>query len=88
MTSGKSSGDQRPEVKLSAQQTASVAHAVAEYIHAQRERYHPQAIQLEFGEVWARFFPAADLERLRVLQPGKERVPNPPFYEELGENGL
>ena len=91
MASGKNSGDLRPEVKLSPQQTATLAHAVAEYIHVQREQYHPRAVPLEFGEVWSRFFPTADLERMRVLQPGRERVPNPPFYdglEKLGFTGL
>ena len=29
-----------------------------------------------------------DLERIRVLQPGQERVPNPPFYEDLEKLGF
>jgi hypothetical protein len=88
VASGKSSGDQRSEVNLSPEQTAGLAHAVAEYIHAQRAHYHPRAVPLQFGEVWSRFFPAADLERMRVLQPGKERVPNPPFYQDLEKMGF
>lgn len=62
--------------------------AVAEYIHVQRARYQGRAAQLAFSEIWLRFFPAIDLERIRVLQPGRERVPNPPFYAELEKLGF
>jgi hypothetical protein len=76
------------EVTLSAQQSAVLAQAVAEYIVAQRTHYLSRAVPLAFGEVWSRFFPAVDLERIRVVQPGQERVPNPPFYESLEQIGF
>jgi hypothetical protein len=65
--------------------------AVAEYISVQRDRYYSRGVPLTVGNTWSRFFPVADLERVRVLQPGLERVPNPPFYpdlEKLGFSGL
>ena len=82
---------EQPRGTLTPQQMATFSHAVAEYISVQRDRYYNQAAPLTFGNTWLRFFPAADLERLRVLQPGRERIPNPPFYadlERLGFTGL
>ena len=73
---------------LSATEVASFTEAVAEYIRAQRTRYHPRAAPLAFSDLWSRFFSAWDLERIRVLQPGQERVPNPPFYAELERLGF
>src|SRR5580704_3950120 len=77
-----------PAIKLSEQQIAALSQAVAEYINFQRTRYSIGAAPLAFGEVWSRFFPAVDLERIRVLQPGQERVSNPPFYEDLEKLGF
>ena len=74
--------------KLSPQQMVTFSQAVAEYIYTQRNRYYPDAAPLAFGEVWSRFFPAVDLQRIRVLRPGQERVPNPPFYEALERLGF
>ena len=91
MLFAKKPGDERPRGTLTPQQMATLSQAVAEYISVQRDRYYNQAAPLTFGNTWSRFFPAADLERLRVLQPGQERVPNPPFYadlEQLGFTGL
>ena len=31
---------------------------------------------------------AVDLERIRILPPGQERVPNPPFYADLEKMGF
>jgi hypothetical protein len=80
--------DEQPGGTLSPAQIAAFSQAVAQYIHTQRDRYHGRAAPLAFGEVWSRFFPAVDLERIRVLQPGQERVPNPPFYEDLEKLGF
>ena len=60
-----------------------VSQAVAAYIHAQRNHYYDQGKPLAFGPTWGGYFPVVDLERLRVLEPGRERVNNPPFYVEL-----
>jgi hypothetical protein len=76
---------------LSPQQITAFTSEVAEYIRSQRAQYYNRAAPLAFSEVWSRFFPAVDLERIRVLQPGQERVSNPPFYgdlEKLGFTGL
>ena len=66
--------------------------AVAEYIHAQREPTTMAARSRWRLAISGRAFsPRIDLERIRVLQPGQERVPNPPFYadlEKLGFTGL
>ena len=42
--------------------------AVAQYIYAQRNRYYEHGKQLTFGESWTRYFAAADLERVRILE--------------------
>ncbi len=78
----------RPDISLSPQQIAFFSQRVAEYIRGQRARYYSRAAPLAFGNSWLRFFPAADLERVRVLQPGQERVANPPFYVELVKLGF
>lgn len=85
---GQKPARQREAATLSPEQMASFTHAVAEYIHAERAFYHPQAAPLSFGEVWSRFFSPIDLARIRVLQPELERVPNPPFYAELEKLGF
>ena len=77
-----------PEPALSPQQITWFSQAVADYIQSQRALYLPRAATLAFSELWSNFFPAVDLERIRVLQPGQERVPNPPFYEELEKLGF
>jgi len=74
--------------ELSPEQLGSFVQAVAEYIRAQRQHYLSRAVPITFTELWSRFFPAVDLERIRVLQPGLERVPNPPFYPELEKLGF
>ncbi len=73
---------------LSPTEIASFTEAVAEYIRAQRASYFPRAAPLAFSELWLRFFSASDLERIRVLQPGQQRVANPPFYSELQKLGF
>lgn len=88
MPFAKQAKDEQPGGKLTPQQITTFSQAVAEYIYAQRNRYYPLAATLAFGEVWSRFFPAVDLERIRVLQPGRQRVPNPPFYEDLEKLGF
>ncbi|MGC2112596.1 MAG: hypothetical protein WA655_23960 [Candidatus Korobacteraceae bacterium] len=79
---------QRQQPNLSPEQIAWLTQAIVEYVHVQRVRYLPLAASLSFSEVWSRFFPAIDLERIRVLQPGLERVANPPFYAELEKLGF
>jgi hypothetical protein len=74
--------------ELSPQQVAAFTQWVAEYIRVQRTSYHPRAVPLAFSDIWLRFFSAADLERIRILQPGQERVTNPPFYAELEKLGF
>ena len=91
MLFAKKTPDEQPRGTLTPRQMVTFSHAVAEYIGVQRDRYYSRATPLAFGELWSRFFSAADLERLRVVQPGLERVSNPPFYpdlEELGFTGL
>ncbi len=77
-----------PQPALSPQQVDSFTRAVAQYIRAQRTYYYGRAVPLTFSEIWSRFFRSVDLERIRVLQPGQERVPNPPFYRELEQLGF
>jgi hypothetical protein len=87
----KSPRSEQPRGPLTPEEMALLSQAVAQYIRAQRARYYGPAAPLAFGSLWSRFFPLADLERLRVVQPGQERVPNPPFYtdlERLGFTGL
>jgi hypothetical protein len=79
------------DIILSPQQIAWFSHEVASYIHSQRAYYYDRGKPLAFGPTWAGYFQQADLERLRVLEPGQERVANPPFYvdlEKLGFEGL
>jgi len=81
----------QPQPELSPQQIAFFTQAVAEYIRAQRVRYYSRAAPLSFSDLWSRFFEPVDMQRVRALQPGQERVPNPPFYaqlEQLGFTGL
>ncbi len=73
---------------LSSQQFAWFTQQVVEYIRAQRHRYYGEGKSLAFGETWAHFFPREDLERVRILEPGRERVANPPFYVELQKLGF
>ena len=83
--------EESPQPPLSPQQVAAFVQAVVEYIRAQRAHYYPRAAPLAFSEIWLRFFSPVDLQRIRILQPGQERVPNPPFYadlEKLGFTGL
>jgi len=61
---------------------------VAQYIRAQRAHYYSRAVPLTFSELWSRFFSQVDLQRIRVVQPGQERIPNPPFYTELEQIGF
>lgn len=77
-----------PQPSLSPEQIATFTQAVAQYIRAQRAHYHPRSVALSFSELWSRFFPPVDLQRIRVIQPGQERVPNPPFYAELEKLGF
>lgn len=83
--------EKEPRPDLSAEQIASLTRSVAEYIRAQRSHYYGRAVSLEFSELWSRFFLPIDMQRIRVVQPSQERVPNPPFYgdlEKLGFRGL
>jgi hypothetical protein len=80
--------EEQPQPNLSPEQTASFVQAVAAYIRTQREAYRPNAAPLAFSDIWLRFFAASDLERIRILQPGQESVPNPPFYADLAKMGF
>ncbi len=86
MLGTKPEGERRPN--LSPTEVASLTGAVAEYIRAQRAGYRPRSAPLAFSELWLKFFPKSDLERIRILPPGQERVPNPPFYAELEKMGF
>ena len=77
--------------RLSAQQTTWFTAQVVAYIHAQRALYYPDAKPLAFGESWIGYFQKVDLERIRIVEPRRRRVSNPPFYadlEKLGFTGL
>lgn len=78
----------QPQPSLSPEQIATFTRAVAQYIRAQRAHYYSHAVALSFSELWSRFFSPVDLQRIRVIQPGQERVPNPPFYSELEKLGF
>ena len=80
--------EQQPQPALSSEQVASFTQAVAQYIRAQRAHYYGRAVPLTFSDLWSRFFSPVDLQRIRVIQPGQERVPNPPFYAELEQLGF
>ena len=82
----KPEGERRPN--LSPIEVTSLVEAVAEYIRAQRAAYHPRSAPLAFSDLWQKFFPQSDLERIRILPPGQERVPNPPFYAGLAKMGF
>lgn len=78
----------QPQPSLSPEQIATFTQAVAQYIRAQRAHYYSRAVPLTFSELWSRFFSQVDLQRIRVVQPGQERIPNPPFYTELEQIGF
>jgi hypothetical protein len=73
---------------LSPEQVAAFTSWVGDYIRAQRSAYYPRSAALAFSDIWSRFFSPFDLERIRILQPGQERVANPPFYAELQKLGF
>jgi hypothetical protein len=77
-----------PRTTLSPLQISLFTHAVAQYINAQRHKYYERGKQLAFGDTWSRYFAAIDLERVRILEPGLERVDNPPFYDDLEQLGF
>lgn len=87
MSASKPHGE-RPQPTLTPVQIAAFTQAVAEYIRAQRAAYAPRAVPLAFSDIWTRFFSTSDLERIRILQPGQERVDNPPFYADLEKMGF
>ncbi len=73
---------------LDDKQLAWVAKDAAGYIRSQREKHLAAAVPLtteQRGQV-SRFFRRATLDSVRVLQ--KEKVPNPPFYNDLYEMGF
>lgn len=76
------------DIALSPQQIMWFSQAVAAYIHTQRADYYDRGKRLAFGATWAGYFSPTDLDRLRVLAPGEERVSNPPFYAELEQLGF
>lgn len=88
MSLGAKKQEQPGGPELSPQQIGQFAQAVAGYIHQQREHYYPLGAPMAFGEMWTRYFPANDLQRVRILQPGRERVANPPFYADLKKLGF
>ena len=73
---------------LTPAQVAAFTGSVAEYIRAQRAAYYPRSAPLAFSDLWLKFFSKADLERIRILPPGQERVGNPPFYADLKKMGF
>jgi hypothetical protein len=77
-----------PQPKLSPDQMAGFTQQVSEYIRSRRAQYYSRAAPLTFTETWSRFFSPVDMQRIRILQPGQERVPNPPFYAELEKLGF
>ncbi len=77
-----------PRATLSPLQIQLFSHAVAQYIHAQRDKYYGEGKRLAFGDTWSRYFQAVDLKRVRILEPGRERVGNPPFYADLEQLGF
>jgi hypothetical protein len=76
------------DAALSPQQIAWFSQAVAAYIHEQRGSYYERCKPLSFGPTWAGYFSPLDLNRLRIIEPGPERVANPPFYAELERLGF
>ena len=79
------------KARLSAPQIAWFTAQVVAYIRTQRELYYPEAKPLAFGDTWVGYFPQVDMERIRIVEPGRKRVANPPFYadlERLGFRGL
>lgn len=79
---------ERVQPNLSPDQVNWLNQRVIEYIRVQRAAYYPRSVPLSFSELWSRFFPQIDRDRIRVLQPGIERVANPPFYAELEKLGF
>ncbi len=77
-----------PRATLSPLQVSLFSHAVAQYIHAQRDKYYEQGKRLTLDDTWSRYFPAIELKRGRILEPGRERVDNPPFYADLEQLGF
>ncbi len=77
-----------PRATLSPLQVSLFSHAVAQYIHAQRDKYYEQGKRLTLDDTWSRYFPAIDLKRVRILEPGRERVGSPPFYADLEQLGF
>ena len=80
--------EEHKQPELSPRQVAWFTQAVAGYVREKRAQYHPLTAPLSFSDLWSRFFSAGDLARIRVVQPGRERVPNPPFYSKLEKLGF
>jgi hypothetical protein len=79
---------EQQQPNLPPEQVATFTRWVADYIRGQRAGYYSRTAPLAFSDIWSRFFSAADLERIRILQPGQERVSNPPFYAQLEKMGF
>jgi len=63
---------------------------VADFLHAQREHFRPEALPLDRGlrQTMQPFFSASLLDQVRTLVLDRERIPNPPFYVEAKAMGI
>ena len=62
---------------------------VADYLHDQRERFHPESRPLgkKRMRIAARFFSPALLEAVRIVELTHRRLEKPPFYAEAKARG-
>lgn len=79
-----------PRPNLGSAQVEWIKQQVAGYISLQRETFRGRAIPLDAGQRKAMqpFFPASNLDSVRVLVLQGERVGNPAFYEQLVPMGF
>ena len=79
-----------PQPQLTEEHITGFAERVASYLREQREHFIPSASPLKMHQkalMWP-YFSGETLERVRMAELGKSRIPNPPFYEEARAFGF
>jgi hypothetical protein len=79
-----------PHTPPTEEQIHEAVERVASFLRQQREYYLQSAVPLGSRQkaILAPYFPAAFLERVRVVELQGKRVANPPFYEEYRALGF
>lgn len=77
-------------VRLTGEPLAETIREVVENARRREETYLPRAVSLtSLQKQWmSGFFPQSLLDDIKVLELGRERVPNPPFQERARHRGF